>query len=127
MTKNSKNKSVKNSKASPKSKLQSNSKAKAPKDSKTKPSKGKGERVTIRGLFREMSTRKAGVTIGELRKEAARKGLNLEGTTVGSNDAKLRTHVVWYAVNNLDWEITVEETEGQEPRYYGKPPKAEAA
>lgn len=83
--------------------------------------------ISIRGLFREMSTRKNGVTIAELRKEAAKRGINLKKSKVAATDSRLRTHVVWYAINNLDWDVTIQEHEGKETRYWGKAPKAKAA
>ena len=110
-------------KSSAKKATSSKGKAKAKPAAKGK-AKGVAKKTpSIRALFRELSLRKGGVTIAELRKEAAKVGVKLAGVKVAETDTRLTTHCYWYAMNELGWEFTCDEDKG---RFWGTPPKGES-
>ena len=77
---------------------------------------GARERFGIRSLFRELSARPGGVSMKELREEAAARGVNLGRSKVAKSNGRLKSHVVGPA-KRMGWDI--QERDGS---FYGKAP-----
>lgn len=84
----------------------------------------RAERPGIRSLFRELVARQGGVTIKELREEAAKRDIDLKKSKVAATDGRLKSHVVGPA-KAMGWDIT--ESTKDKGRFHGKAPKVEKA
>jgi len=80
-------------------------------------SKGNQPKGSIRGLFRELASKSGGTTLEDLRKEATKRGLLSEKTTVGQSDGVLRFHVVG-AAKRMGWKVR----ETDEGKFYATAP-----